>query len=285
MKLILSRKGFDSTHGGCPSPILDGQLCSLPIPDKESARPYGKISSFNGLPIAQIVEDLTGGRVKRGDGAHLDPDLRSDAIARATGWRPIFGQAAAAQKHLANQGIGPGDLFLFFGYFQRAERVGGEFRFVRGAPRLHVIFGWLQVGAVARVTDSLVADRPWAAGHPHLAPRPIEYKENTLYFASDRLSCIGSDASGAGTFERLVPGLILTQTDPYINCSTWQLPRWFDPAGRSPLSYHGKPTRWTTCETSMRLQSVGRGQEFVLDCAEYPDARAWLRSIFRAANR
>ena len=33
MKLILSRKGFDSANGGCPSPILDGRLCSLPIPD------------------------------------------------------------------------------------------------------------------------------------------------------------------------------------------------------------------------------------------------------------
>jgi hypothetical protein len=35
----------------------------------------------------------------------------------------------------------------------------------------------------------------------------------------------------------------------------------------------------------MRLRSVGRGQEFVLDVDQYPEARAWLRSIFRAANR
>ena len=33
MKVILSRKGFDSSNGGCPSPILpDGTLLSLPIP-------------------------------------------------------------------------------------------------------------------------------------------------------------------------------------------------------------------------------------------------------------
>jgi hypothetical protein len=65
----------------------------------------------------------------------------------------------------------------------------------------------------------------------------------------------------------------------------WQLPRWFNPVERTPLSYHSKPARWTYCSTSMRLQSVGRGQEFVLDVEQYPEARAWLRSIFRAARR
>jgi len=35
MKVILSRKGFDSQYGGMPSPILpDGTLLSLPIPSK-----------------------------------------------------------------------------------------------------------------------------------------------------------------------------------------------------------------------------------------------------------
>ena len=36
MKVILSRKGFDSSNGGCPSPILsDGTLLSLPIPSAD----------------------------------------------------------------------------------------------------------------------------------------------------------------------------------------------------------------------------------------------------------
>ena len=82
MKLILSRKGFDSTNGGCPSPILDGRLCSLPIPDAGASTRYGEISSFNGSSIARIVEDLTRGRISDDNGAHLDPDLRRDSIAR-----------------------------------------------------------------------------------------------------------------------------------------------------------------------------------------------------------
>ena len=283
MKLILSRKGFDSANGGCPSPILDDRLCSLPIPEAGASTQYAEICSFNGSSIARIVEDLTHGRVRRSDGAHLDPDLRRDSIARAAEWRPIFGQAAAAQSHLARHEVGCGDLFLFFGCFRLAEKFGATFRFVRDAPKLHVIFGWLQIGRVSRATNDLTTEVPWASGHPHLAA-PERYKNNTLYFASDRLSSIGIDARGAGTFDRLRPKLTLSQTDPYVGCSMWQLPRWFDPAGRPALSYHSKPARWTDCHNSMRLQSVGRGQEFVLDVDEYPEARAWLRSIFRAAN-
>jgi hypothetical protein len=284
MKLILSRKGFDSANGGCPSPILDDRLCSLPIPDPGAPTTYAEISPLGGSSIGQIVEDLTRCRFRRGDGAHLDPDLRRDSIARTAGWRPIFGQAAAAQSHLARHDVCRGDLFLFFGCFRQAEQVGGDFRFVRGAPKLHVIFGWLQVGKVSRATNELTSEVPWANGHPHLAA-PERYKNNTLYFASDRLSSIGMDTRGAGTFHRLRPKLTLSQTDPYLNCSVWKLPRWFDPSGRPALSYHSKPARWTDCDNSMRLQSVGRGQEFVLDVDEYPEAREWLRSIFRAANR
>jgi hypothetical protein len=280
MKLILSRKGFDSANGGCPSPILDDRLCSLPIPDSGSLTTYAKISPFNGAPIAQIVEDLTRGRVKRSDGAHLDPDLRRDSIARADGWRPIFGQAAAAQSHLANHKVGRGDLFLFFGCFRRAEQVGGTFRFVRGEPKLHVIFGWLEVGQVAPASSHLAAEIPWANGHPHLTS-PDRYKNNTLYFASDHLSSIGVEASGAGTFDRFRPDLVLTQTDPYTNCSTWRLPRWFAPGGRPALSYHSRAARWTDSAKSVRVQSAYPGQEFVLDVDQYSEARAWLRSIFR----
>jgi hypothetical protein len=284
LKLILSRKGFDSAHGGCPSPILDGHLCPLPIPDAGASTSYAKISPFNGATIAQLVEDLTRGRVTQNNGAHLDPDLRRDAIARAPGWRPIFGQAGAAQTHLARQGVAAGDLFLFFGCFQRVEHTCDGFRFVRIAPKLHVIFGWLQVARVVTATRHVAAEIPWAAGHPHLAD-PERYKSNTLYFASDRLSSIGINASGAGTFARLLPNLTLSQTEPYLGCSQWRLPRWFTPDGRPALSYHSRPARWTDCQNSVRVQSAYPGQEFVLDVDQYPEARAWLRSIFRAAIR
>jgi hypothetical protein len=280
MKLILSRKGFDMANGGCPSPIIDdGLLCSLPIPDDRAPVRYRNIS-FNGARIGATVESLTRGRIVAGERAHLDPDLRIDAVRRPRGWRPIFGQAGAAQTHLARQKVGVGDLFLFFGAFRRAESGNGKtFRFVRSAPKLHVIFGWLQVGEVHAVTDGLAKEMRWARRHPHLAAAERR-KNDTVYIASERLSSLNLDERGAGVFARIRPELTLTATEPYAGCSTWKLPRWMHPGMRTPLSYHSKLARWTDCDSSVRLRSAYPGQEFVLDLDEYPEAYEWLRGIF-----
>src|SRR5260221_8039985 len=100
MKLILSRKGFDAKGGGCASPIFqDGSFQSLPIPASEFSR-----LTLNDIlgphNIGRIVEDLTSGRRRRitaQERIHLDPDLRRDSLRRKRGWRPLFGQAQAAQ--------------------------------------------------------------------------------------------------------------------------------------------------------------------------------------------
>ena len=143
VKITLSRKGFDSSAGGVASPILpDGRLAPLPIPDSRSATRYGDV----GFPLDGLVEDLTKGRVREDHGAHLDPDLEPKSLSRLPGWKPLFGQAGAAQTVLARSGVGPGDLFLFFGWFREAEYVDGVWRFVRGAPNVHLLWGWLEVG-------------------------------------------------------------------------------------------------------------------------------------------
>ncbi|HYL58922.1 MAG TPA: hypothetical protein VEU51_08625 [Candidatus Acidoferrales bacterium] len=284
MKLILSRKGFDSAYGGCASPILDGDLlCPLPIPDARAATTYAEVS-FNGASVGPIVRSLTRGRIASRDRAHLDPDLRRDAIARTPGWRPIFGQAGAAQSHLARHSVGPGDLFLFFGWFRRAERRGGELRYVHDAPDLHVIFGWLQVAQVYRVTDGLARELRWAKKHPHLFV-PGRYANNTIYIARERLTLAGSRLPGAGVFARVTDNLILTQLTPYLGRSTWRLPRWFHPRRRAPLSRHGRADRWRLRGDSVQLRSVPIGQEFVLDLDLYPEVLAWLGEIFRDVTR
>ncbi len=59
--------------------------------------------------------------------AHLDPDLRPEALAsRPKDWRPAFGQSSAAATLLINQGVGVGDLFIFFGWFRRTIKVNGK---------------------------------------------------------------------------------------------------------------------------------------------------------------
>jgi hypothetical protein len=283
MKLILSRKGFDASWGGCASPIAeDDSLLSLPIPDRASSIRYRDIRGNNGDSIAPIVAQLSRGRIRAGDRAHLDPDLRSSSLRRLRGWRPLFGQAAAAQAHLARHQVGAGDVFLFFGWFRRVERKSGRFQFVRGAPDLHVIFGWMQVGQVVEVSATTAARMPWAAYHPHLVGTRC-YSRNTLYVASPRIDTIGVDLPGGGVFPRFQPRLCLTNLEPYEGRSSWRLPRGINPDGRPALSRHGDCTRWLGGNDFVRLRSVPIGQEFVLDLDAYPEAREWLRDILGSA--
>ena len=97
MRLVISRKGFDSTAGGCASPILpDGTMVSLPIPDEESGVRYGDIA-VHGHDVGALVADLSGGRYGRRARAHLDPDLVPDAMPRAAGPAECGDSAASVQ--------------------------------------------------------------------------------------------------------------------------------------------------------------------------------------------
>ena len=59
MKLIFSRKGFDSSLGKVPSPILpDGRMIHIPIPSSTSNIMY-KDLSFDELNLGDLVYDLT----------------------------------------------------------------------------------------------------------------------------------------------------------------------------------------------------------------------------------
>jgi hypothetical protein len=61
---------------------------------------------------------------------------------------------SAAQRHLANQQIGPGDLFLFFGWFRRVQQIAGQWTYDSQDAGSHTVFGWLQVGYVVPVDDA-----------------------------------------------------------------------------------------------------------------------------------
>ena len=57
MKIILSRKGFDSANGGIVSPIFeDGAMISFPIPSND-VDTYDSLY-YNGVRYSQILHDL-----------------------------------------------------------------------------------------------------------------------------------------------------------------------------------------------------------------------------------
>ena len=279
MKIILSRKGFDSANGGVASPILpDGSLLSLPIPAHKSAISYADLHR-NDYSLGAIVEDLTKQRITRSNFAHLDPDLNADIFPRHQSWRPLFGQAGAAQSHLAHCGISSGDLFLFFGWFRQVACVDGHYRFVAGTPDLHVIFGWLQIDTILSVRHGHSDVPAWAQYHPHLH-ESFAAQQNTLYIARDKLKLDGipTKHSGASIFKKYHKHLCLTA--PGETRTVWSLPAWFHPRnGSTPLSYHANMERWSSVDKHTVLRSVARGQEFVLDTEQYPEAIEWAHKL------
>ena len=57
MRVILSRKGFDSSNGGCASPIFpDNTMLSLPIPSEDGNMDYGELS-YNGATYADLLRN------------------------------------------------------------------------------------------------------------------------------------------------------------------------------------------------------------------------------------
>ena len=288
MKVILSRKGFDSANGGVANPILpDGRLCPLPIPDARSERRYADMRfAHAGLPathqqLGALVSDLTNGKIGANDRGHLDPDLDADHVVRAAGWRPAFGQAGAAQGHLHNQSIGEGDLFLFYGWFRQVELVNERLQYVVNAPDVHVIYGWLQVDSVCDPGCDAGKNIPtWLRDHPHCGSGFA--RRNAIYVARKRLTLpdVGGTIEGGGLFSTYHPNRQLTATARTLR-SQWRLPGWFYPtAPAHALSYHGQMARWQRCDDHVLLQTVGRGQEFVLDCAHYPQCAGWLAELF-----
>lgn len=274
MKIVLSRKGFDSSAGGVASAIAPGgELVSLPIPDPQSPQRYRQLRGAR-PSVANWVSQLSGGRVAPGDGVHLDPDLARHSLPRQPGWRAGFGQAGSALGHLDAHGVGVGDLFLFFGWFRAVERHGGRWRHQPGAPDLHVLFGWLSVGEVWRAPQPLPESQ-----RQHVHARRDFRGDNAIYIAAERCRLGGSALPGHGLWQSLHPDLVLTDG---ASRSQWRLPAWFHPGGRhSCLSYHQRPDRWQRDGEHCRLRAVARGQEFVLDTDHYPEALDWAAGLIQ----
>ena len=218
MKIIFSRKGFDSAAGRAPSPIVDGRPISLPSPtSRRSATTYETIG------LGSIVERVTRGRIHAEAYCHEDPAFHDG--------RWAFGQTGAAQSHLKAQGVTVGDVFVFFGLF------AGD----GGRDRHHRIFGSLVIEEV-RLLGSQPRDDQQPQGFPRRHPHLIgDWNDNnTLYLGP------GSRAGSAHD------GLRLSKPGGQVSC--WMVPAWLPSVG---LSYHQKPERWAR-EGELQLVGRGQ---------------------------
>lgn len=268
MKIILSRKGFDSGCGGCPSPILpDGTLLSMPIPSKDKSLLYSDIS-HSGITYDKIWSDLSSksyeSHKKDGyDGCHLDPDIRADLRNNPVQeWKPAFGQCSTAARHLDNQEVGKDDVFLFFGWFKQTEFVDGKFRYVKNAPDLHIIYGYMQIGDILK--EKQIPEYSW---HPH-SFKQNDYIDNRLYVPTEKLIIDGTeyDLPGFGVFN-CQKKYILTKNG--FSRRIWNVPDWFR---NVKISYHSEKSFKET-----GFSSACRGQEFVI--SENENNAFWLKEL------
>lgn len=285
MKVILSRKGFDSAAGGYPSPhfIENGRLLSFPIPEDnnenniDTGRTYEDLLFDNNTSYLDVMKML-GINKFEGKYVHLDPDINSSVInSRHDSWRGLFGQSSSAQTHLKNKGVKSGDLFLFFGWFKDVVRTSDGYRYVNGTNR-HIIWGYLQVDEIQRINQG-VKYEGWKESHPHYYYRGRE--QNTGYIARPRLS-FAPHLPGYGVFN-YAESLVLTCPNQR-NRSVWRLPKYFHPNYSTNMSYHekcydksGNPI-WELHDGYSILNSVGRGQEFVIDGND--KVIEWAKQLF-----
>ena len=126
MKIILSRKGFDSANGGQASPILpDGTMLSLPIPSHDRIS-FSELQ-WHGFSYLDIIRQLNPKTLIGNDShCHLDPDLREEVRSKIPGWMPAFGQKGSSLTELLNNNVAVGDIFLFYGWFKQTEFYDGH---------------------------------------------------------------------------------------------------------------------------------------------------------------
>lgn len=269
MKVILSRKGFDSQYGGQPSPILpDGTLLSLPIPAKDEKLKFSELT-YNGKTYLDIIKELKPStKINEKYTCHLDPDLRIDSTIREAKWRPLFGQTKSAQGHLSKSGVSEGDLFLFFGTFRATEYIDGKIRYIKGATDVHLIFGYLQIGNIYSDFNSF---KPEIKFHPHAQPRFANDRNNCIYEASERLTLFDTlEGAGCLTFH---DDLVLTKKG--YSKSKWELPLFFKDV---KMSYHSLESF-----TPDYFQSTAKGQEFVME--DNYKVQEWVKTILKKGSR
>ena len=239
MRIVFSRKGFDSASGGGPSPIVAGRPVTLPIPAGAGL----STTTYGSLGLGDHAAKTSRGRLGSESLCHHDPMFLE-------GGQALLGQCGAAQTHLANHGVRPDDVFLFFGLFRE-----------EGGKPHHRLFGYLWVEEVlplATMGPTRKAELV-ALGFPHALALHASNGNDALYRGR------GGQASHASDALRL--------TEEGASPTNWRVPEWLAEVG---LSYHDKPERWPA---PGRLKSVARGQEFVADVGERDDALRWVEAI------
>ena len=303
-KVVLSRKGFDSSAGGGYSPFdpQTGKYVVLPIPMGKSERKisnslkyeeihierdclpgYSETRNLKSLMGGKKATLQTKGKKEESEYAHFDPWLL-DCPWLAEGSNHqigALGQVGVPQAHLDNQKVREGSLFLFFSRFTPIgqnweKRIVPDISCEHLNEGLYFIYGWLKVGKVVKEYKE-IRDEKRLLRHPHATPAYFEKedpflrkKNNTIYIA-DELLFPDNKIPGCGYFRTLREDLCLTASDSdqqklgnWIP-RRWRLPKFFD---KTRPSYLPKGKWPKNKDGSCLVEIPRRWQEAVFEESE-----------------
>jgi len=282
-RIVISRKGFDSSTGKKPSrgsPIFDdGTIFSIPVHiDNQSPHVFKEVK-YGGINAYEAIKYVYSNSRKKvyseNDVCHFDPNLSL---------KPgLLGQQGTGQGELEKGGVDKGDLFLFFGWFK-------TYRLTKHKKNLdcHHLFGWLQIGKIVQGTKN-IKDFCEEKGikHPHSYGL---WTKNTLYVATSHLnSRFGVlQNKGSGYFPKTNEKLVLSEMENKRK-SIWKMPaKYFSEIGKSLhadnmffVSNSSGPCKWLKPKQLSINTNVGNWQEMVLNSADYPNLERWAYDLIK----
>ena len=307
MKVILSKKGLDSTYGGYAIDLdrmLDkthNKMLYIPMPmldnKDDKGRKYKDIQSnyCNGSTFLELYKKFANDKAKikvRGKTydiddknifCHPDPyilelykhetlssfdktkEFASHSISQGVS---SFGQAGKAISHLNGQGVGEGDLFLFYSSYKRNNKY------------IHAIWGYLEVGKVIECSELSDDDKNFwlnqLGDQPHKSVIATPCAD-IIYVAKEGNLSFNPKFPSSGLFD-YNKNLVLTKPDQ--PCRTlWCIPKLSGvvPSWNSGRAFneHGE------------LMVTPCAQEFVLPAKGFDNGdkvEKWVKSLFSDKN-
>lgn len=281
MKIVLSRKGFDSSiqGGGSPSFVYKDRIYPLPIPEVGNGIEYEDLKFDEENSLLKVMRDLN---INQFTECHFDPYI-SDKLLNDNSsikkWERSLGQCDIAQSILANENIKQGDLFIFFGWFNRIDMNGKKFKYhpFKGHNKegIQMIYGYLQIDKKINVNQTEKEVPNWVKSHPHYIQRKHFRGENVIYTAKENLS-FDSSKPGAGLF-KFKEDLILTQAN--LSRTNWILPNEFHPHSKIEIKYLPKKNWKPLGNGKVRVKASSRGQEFVVIKDGNKAIESWAKKL------
>ena len=283
MKVIFSRKGFDSSYGGFPSIILpkemESKMISFPIPETNTeilengekakglkAEEINFILKQKKISLKELFEQLgiaekinipsTSARKGLNNTVfHFDPELQTVENMRSYA---AFGQSDKASSHLLSHGLQAGDVFLFFGSFKKTFLENNRITYDSAMYDIHAIWGYMIVDDIVHVKniDESLNKYPDIKSHLHYQNKGFEKGENIIICGSR-----------FGTFN-YEDKYRLTKLG--YSKTIWELPDFFKGANISYCNTVTDPSRFKSAEI---------GQEFVVTNFDEVKMKNWLNTL------